>query len=336
MICVIDKPKGVKQEGEKMPLNENQPLLSVIIPVYNAEKFLDRCILSVVNQTYRNLEIILVDDGSTDNSADMCDNWKESDSRVFVHHQKNAGPGVARNTGIELRRGEYTTFVDSDDWIESDMYEKMLEAAVTTGSEIVGCPSVIDFDDGTHRENHADVPEGFVNKNQCIIDFLEGNRHAWGAVHNKIYKSGLWNNVRFPAVNHLEDYVVSSKLFNEANTVYFCAHPYYHHTVNTASLSMSGWSNGWLTIPDTTDKIVDYLRNNSPDSAVIKATYRFQFLMDASVLWTLYRAKPNDAKQIRRHLRGRSINGFQEYVMHARKRKGDLKAVAKYFLSLVG
>jgi len=319
-----------------MPLNENQPLLSVIIPVYNAEKFLTRCISSVANQTYRNLEIILVDDGSTDNSADMCDIWKKSDSRVHVYHQKNAGPGVARNTGIELSRGGWITFVDSDDWVESGMYENMLRAAAKSGSMIIGCPSTIECADGTHRENMDDIPEGILNKNQCIIDFLEGNRHAWGAVHNKIYKSCLWDNVRFPAVKHLEDYLVSSKLFNEANAVYFLARPYYHHTVNVTSLSMGGWSSEWLTIPDTTDKIVKYLRNNNLDSAVVKATYRFRFLMDASVLWTLYRAKPNDTKLIRKNLRGRSISGFWEYVTHARKRRGDLKAVAKFFLSLVG
>ena len=216
------------------------------------------------------------------------------------------------------------------------MYETMLKAAENSQCEIVGCPSVIDLSDGTHKENHADVPEGLINKNQCIIDFLEGNKHAWGAVHNKVYKKKLWDGIRFPAVNHLEDYLVSSMLFNEASGVYFYAHPFYHHTVNATSLSLSGWTQGWLTIADTTDKITDYLRNNSEDSTVIKATYRFRFLMDASILWTLYRAKQNAAKQIKKDLKGRSMVGFLEYAMHARKKKGDLKVLAKFILSLIG
>lgn len=106
-------------------IRENEtPLLSVIIPVYNTEKYLERCISSVVTQSYKNLEIFLVDDGSTDRSSEICDNWAERDSRIHVCHKINEGPGAARNIGIKMSEGGYITFIDSDDWIEPDMYEK--------------------------------------------------------------------------------------------------------------------------------------------------------------------------------------------------------------------
>ena len=104
----------------------NQPLLSVIIPVYKVEKYLRRCLDSIVNQTYKNLEIILVDDGSPDNSGKICDEYAQNDKRIKVIHQKNKGQGAARNTGIIAANGELITFVDSDDWIENNTYEIMV------------------------------------------------------------------------------------------------------------------------------------------------------------------------------------------------------------------
>lgn len=122
--------------------------------------------------------------------------------------------------------GGYITFVDSDDWIEPTTYEDLMKVALDTGIEIVGCASIVDYDDGTHKESYIDMAEGTIDKNQCIIDLLEQNIHAWGAVHNKVFKRTLFDDIRFPKVKHLEDYVVSSQLFNKTNAVYFFAYPY--------------------------------------------------------------------------------------------------------------
>ena len=100
------------------------PIVTVIIPVYNVEKFLDRCVQSVVNQTYKNLEIILVDDGSPDNCPAMCDEWSRKDSRIKVVHKRNAGLGMARNTGIENANGKYIFFFDSDDYVDESIVER--------------------------------------------------------------------------------------------------------------------------------------------------------------------------------------------------------------------
>ncbi len=115
----------------------HQPIISVIIPVYNVEKYLDRCIGSVVNQTYTNIEIILVDDGSVDNSAKICDLWAEKDNRIKVIHKSNEGAGIARNAGLDVASGDYVLFVDSDDFIDHKTAECCVHAAERDGSEIV-------------------------------------------------------------------------------------------------------------------------------------------------------------------------------------------------------
>lgn len=115
----------------------NNPLISVVVPIYNVEKYLDRCITSIVNQTYKNLEIILVDDGSPDNCPQICDEWAKRDNRIRVIHKQNAGLGMARNTGIENATGEYIFFFDSDDYVDITLIEQCVDTANNNEAEIV-------------------------------------------------------------------------------------------------------------------------------------------------------------------------------------------------------
>ena len=111
-------------------------LISVIVPVYNVEKFLDKCISSIVNQTYKNLEIILIDDGSTDESVQICDKWQEKDNRVRLTHKENTGVSDTRNIGLEKTTGEYICFVDSDDYIEPDYIENLYKSLTENNADI--------------------------------------------------------------------------------------------------------------------------------------------------------------------------------------------------------
>lgn len=122
-------------------MNVKVPLISVIVPVYKVERYLDQCIDSIVNQTYGNLEIILVDDESPDNSPKMCEEWAKRDSRIKVIHKKNGGAASARNVGLDIAAGEYIGFVDSDDYISKDMYSCMLQAMIKTNAKIACCKS---------------------------------------------------------------------------------------------------------------------------------------------------------------------------------------------------
>ena len=115
------------------------PLISVIVPVYKVEKHLDRCVQSIVDQTYRNLEIILVDDGSPDNCPAICDAWAEKDNRIKVIHKENGGLSDARNAGLAVAAGEYVSFIDSDDWVDRSFMETLLDLSVRTGADIAEC-----------------------------------------------------------------------------------------------------------------------------------------------------------------------------------------------------
>ena len=123
----------------------SSPLISVIVPVYNVEKYLDKCIESIVNQTYKNLEIILVDDGSPDNCPQICDAWAEKDSRIKAIHKKNGGVSSARNAGLEIITGEYVTFVDSDDWIEQDYVSNIITSEHFDECDVIACGFTFEY-----------------------------------------------------------------------------------------------------------------------------------------------------------------------------------------------
>ena len=148
----------------------NQPLLSVIIPVYKVEKYLRRCLDSIVNQTYKNLEIILVDDGSPDNSGKICDEYAQNDKRIKVIHQKNKGQGAARNTGIIAANGELITFVDSDDWIENNTYEIMVSKLLQYELDIIKCAIV--ETDGSKIKRELNHKTTKINVVKIVIFFF--------------------------------------------------------------------------------------------------------------------------------------------------------------------
>ena len=126
---------------------ESSKRLSVIVPVYNVEQYLERCVDSILNQTVKELEIILVDDGSTDNSGSMCDAYAAEHANIRVHHKSNGGLTTAWKAGLELATGRYVGFVDSDDWIDADMYERMLTLAEQEDADVTVCGLVFDFED---------------------------------------------------------------------------------------------------------------------------------------------------------------------------------------------
>ena len=142
--------------------------ISVIIPVYNAEKYLKRCVDSVREQTYGNLEIILVDDGSPDGCPQMCDTFAAEDDRIKVIHKENAGVAAARNTGLAAAGGEYLTFVDSDDYIDPVMYAEMMKQAERGSCDLVMCDCIKEFPDHSELYTH-DIRQGYYDSAERIL-----------------------------------------------------------------------------------------------------------------------------------------------------------------------
>ena len=147
------------------------PKISVIVPVYKAEKFLATCIESILNQTYGNLEIILVDDGSPDSCGKICEKYALSDSRVKVVHQKNAGVAAARNVGLDLAEGDYVTFVDSDDYIQPQMYEKMIRCAEHNHCDLVMCDCIKVYSDGRKTIYSHNIHGGLYEEKQLHQEY---------------------------------------------------------------------------------------------------------------------------------------------------------------------
>lgn len=157
------------QEGQA-GLAGHVGLASVVVPVYNVEKYLDRCVKSIVNQSYRNLEIILVDDGSTDSCPEKCDEWAKKDRRIKVAHKKNAGLGMARNTGIENVTGDYIFFVDSDDYIALDTVEECCRLAKKENADIVSYGFCKVRADGTTGESFVPKPKMYIYEGAEVQD----------------------------------------------------------------------------------------------------------------------------------------------------------------------
>ena len=193
--------------------------ISVVIPVYNVEKYLSECLDSVVNQTYKNLQIILVDDGSTDFSGKICDVYAEKDNRITVVHQKNAGAGAAKNTGLELIDGDYFSIIDSDDYIELDMYEKMVNSLEKYNADIVQClfrnVFVNDSFDRKYKIK-GNYPKVLTSKS-FLKEYLYDWKYAIFA--NKVFKSSLLKEIRFPVGRKIDDEFFTYKLVCNAKKV---------------------------------------------------------------------------------------------------------------------
>ena len=201
--------------------------ISVVIPVYNVEPYLDRCIESVVNQTYRDLEIILVDDGSPDHCPAICDRWAERDSRIIVIHQANGGLSAARNTGIERASGAYLAFVDSDDYISEDMYAAMIEGLERTSSGMATCGTWV-IENGKVTTKHDPKTELVLGTIQAMDELLRAGLIGEAAC-NKIYRREVFDGIRFPVGEINEDIVVMPRLIEHARQIFYTGKSYYYY-----------------------------------------------------------------------------------------------------------
>lgn len=175
-------------------------LISVIIPVYNVQKYLDKCVKSIVNQTYKNLEIILVDDGSTDSSGQLCDTWATIDSRIVVIHKPNGGLSDARNVGIEISHGKFYSFVDSDDFLENSSIEVMYTTMIENNCQIAVCNMLRVYKNGDINIFYKPSDEIKILKGQERFETLKQP-----SVCNKLFLSSLFNDVKFPKGKYYED-----------------------------------------------------------------------------------------------------------------------------------
>lgn len=226
-------------------------LVTVIVPIYNVEQYLNRCIQSIVDQTYQNLEILLIDDGSPDNCPAMCDEWANRDSRICVIHKDNQGLGMARNTGLEHASGEYVCYFDSDDYVAVDTIEQAYNALVQNNADLAIFEHCHVYPDGRRSPFHADLQKtvftGEEITNELLPWLIQPDRRkepkcsfalsAWSGLLRRIILEN--NHIRFQSEREIisEDTLYLLELYAKLNTVVLIPKPLYYYSVNPFSLT---------------------------------------------------------------------------------------------------
>ncbi|MBR3320111.1 glycosyltransferase [Candidatus Saccharibacteria bacterium] len=250
-----------------------KPLISLIVPIYNVEPYLGKCFSSIKNQTYQNLEIILIDDGSTDNSGKHCDLFAKDDSRVIVKHQKNAGLSSARNTGLSVARGKYVVFLDSDDYVAPDYVEYLFNLSESTNSPISVCSHYECKENGTIKpfsKNTKSSTSGIKTALEKILNEQGFILTAWG----KLFSRSLFESspkIRFPEGKLHEDVGTTYRLFIRAYkeqpgaTVAFGAEPKYYYSIRSTSITNHGFDPKKLSLISQTDEMCDAIEKVFPE-----------------------------------------------------------------------
>lgn len=211
-------------------------LISVIVPIYKVEKYLDRCIESVVNQTYKNLEIVLVDDGSPDNCPQICDEWAKRDLRIKVIHQKNEGVSAARNSGLATLRGDYVMFVDADDWLNLDAVQILYERIIRDNSDIAVGQHVFSFEDGSEKILYSDWMYDTVFDKTSVLKNLGSKNSIPYFVWGKLYKYEVLKNLRFANFLCAEDLYFLFSALGNCKYVSVDNRVIYHYLQNNTSV----------------------------------------------------------------------------------------------------
>jgi len=215
----------------------SQPLLSVIVTCYNVEQYLEKCISSIVNQIYSNLEILLINDGSTDSTETICNEWQKRDARIRVIHKQNEGFIYARKTGIENASAEYVAFVDADDWIDANMYAEMMTVLLSTNSDLVQCDYCTVYEDGRIERCGNEQKSGTVDvigRTEGVLMFLERKMPPY--VWNKICKKQLYMDVNYYKGRRYGEGFINIKLFHNASQSAYLNRAYYYYYQRNGSL----------------------------------------------------------------------------------------------------
>jgi len=296
---------------------DRETMISVIVPVYNVEGFLARCLDSILSQTYENLEVILVDDGSTDSSGRICEEYAGKDPRVRVIHKENGGLSSARNAGLEIASGGYIAFVDSDDWIEPDAYSHLLEVMGKYDVRLV-CGGRYDVDGGTGEKTVGLCP---AKEEAISAEELAGRIFLWdgcdSSACDKLYHRSLLENFQYPEGKVCEDVPVTYQIVLAAEKAAMSDRPFYNYYHRPGSISMaSAITEKTFHFSQHTEVIYPYIRENYP---AIENQARYLRVRSLSHILLLLEQAEEDVRQ-----------QFADQYRHARK---EMKKHTSFFLS---
>lgn len=272
-----------------------QDLISIIVPIYNVEKYLDKCLQSITNQTYKNLQIILINDGSTDTSLRICENFALNDERICIVNQESKGVSEARNTGIREAKGAYITFIDSDDVVEStyiqylyDIIKENNDISVCKMKEIYG-----DGDDDINNDGEESVIKQLNSKEaiEIMLYQREFDNSLWG----KMYKKELFSDVVFPKGKLYEDMAVIYDIFLKTDKIIFGSKINYYYRVRQNSIMTTEFSSEKMELINFTERMVKNVSEKFPD--LYMAAIRRYVYSNFRLLGEAIQCKGNNSKE---------------------------------------
>lgn len=299
---------------------EQTQMISVIVPVYNVEKYLPECLESILKQTYENMEILAVDDGSTDSSTDILEQASEKDARIHVLRKENGGLSDARNYALDRAKGEYVAFIDGDDTIHSEMMQKMLEGCISRQADIAVCDMEYHFDDGTKKfSSGGEFHDGSVRDNPSLIRM---NNSAC----NKLYKLSLFEEVRFPKGKYYEDLACIPSVLYEAERIVKINEAFYYYRQRSGSIAHTA-NMHIFDIYDAIEDTMSYVKSHGYEQEIINEV-KHMYILHGLDLTTL-RIRDFDDKDIRvsylKENMKRLRQAYPEYQQDSLYKEADIK-----------
>ena len=273
--------------------------ISVIVPVYNVEQYLERCVDSIINQTYTNLEIILVNDGSTDNSGKLCDELAKKDERIRVIHKENGGLSDARNRGIDEAESDLVGFIDSDDYIDSDMYEVLLKNLNNTDADLSMC-ALYDVYNNTPEAQVTNKETWKLSSEQAIKMVMEAKILSVTAV-NKLYRKSLFTDLKFEVGKIAEDAFIMIKLLDKCEKIVATNEKKYYYVHRENSITTQKFSTKFLNVIEAYEQNSNIISEKYPklkDVAQTRMNWAYFYVLDRLLLDDNYNDKELENKLI--------------------------------------
>lgn len=291
--------------------------VSIIIPVYNVEKFLKRCLDSVISQSHSNLDIILINDGSSDGSGEICDQYALKDKRVTVIHKQNEGLSEARNDGLKIARGDYVFFVDSDDYIHRETIERLLDTYIKTGADMVVCGryrfdavSLVDVNKLFHGFTRTKIE---YSRESALVHLFTDMTYIRHASWDKFCRLEVYNDIYFPKDRIYEDGATTYKLIDRCSKVIYISDPLYYYAVNPHSITeMKYTSKHFHDHIETLKSAVEYFKNEP-------------YIKDAALSWNTF-----EMIKIWRRLKLVSLDNEAKELHKIFRNSFNIKAVGKF------
>lgn len=282
--------------------------IAVIVPVYNVEKYLDECINSILQQTYNNFELILIDDGSTDKSGIMCDVYAKNDSRIHAIHQKNGGVSVARNTGIDYifnnTNCDWMCFVDSDDIISEKFLETLMNIAIGDKTNLIMCDYTTKIDEISLEKC---IDSQILTPEDVYVSFPKITNNIWA----KLYKIDLFKNHRFPSGKIMEDAHTFYKVLFDAKKISVVNIPLYFYTINPNGIYNSKWKPERIESIIAMQNQVKFMKDNNYNKALNTASYAYMLTIFKEL--KCLKETNSDMKEYEKLLRKKLRKAIREY-----------------------